>query len=317
MSKFSQILSESLRRNPLVGILLSVILFFSAQMLLVGLIAPMVGIPFGINSEQIIDILSGNLEGIPHSFTFFRLIQFLNQVVVWGLPAVLMASLLGPVETVLVLGAPRPRWLPLLAVVTMIASVPLVQWLYLPAEALQFPESLAWLEEMLKEQEEISEKALMGMFRQEGAGILVLNLAVFALMPAICEEFFFRGYLLSHARSSWGVHVSVWLVAALFSLVHFQALGFFSRMILGGFLGYFVVYGNSIWASVAAHFAFNGTAILAQVFAPVTEAGTPIEATPEQQRPIWYLALLSAMATAWLLTRYQQVASSPQSDPSV
>ncbi|MDP5170109.1 MAG: CPBP family intramembrane metalloprotease, partial [Bacteroidia bacterium] len=118
-------------------------------------------------------------------------------------------------------------------------------------------------------------------------------------------------YMLGHVRSRWNVHLSVWVVAIIFSFIHLQALGFFSRLLLGGFLGYFVVYGGSLYSSIAAHFVFNATAILAQAFVDPAE----VEAiSADAAKPAWYLALISAVLTAFLLNRYRQSAEEATPD---
>ena len=311
MSDQQSVFATVLRRNPGYGFLVALVLYLLLQMVLVAVVAPLLGQLFGLDSSGVEAILAGDLSSSEHAHTYFRLIQFLNQAITWGLPAILLASSLGSAREVLALRAPRPSWLPLLAMGIMIVSIPVVQWVYLPESVLDLPDSMAELEEILKAQEELGQKTLIELFSQEGALPLIANLFVFALMPAICEELFFRGYMLSHARSKWNLHVSIWVVAAIFSFIHFQIPGFFARFLLGGFLGYFVVYGGSLFSSIAAHFAFNGIAILGQALA---DPDIPVP-SGEEARPVWYLALGSALLTAFLIQRYSQVA--PPSDPDL
>jgi membrane protease YdiL (CAAX protease family) len=91
---------------------------------------------------------------------------------------------------------------------------------------------------------------------------LVLNLLLIAVVPAVLEELFFRGWMLSTLRRMASVHVAVWVSAVLFSLLHFQVLGFVPRLLLGAVFGYLVVWGHSLWPAVVAHLAFNGLQVI-------------------------------------------------------
>jgi membrane protease YdiL (CAAX protease family) len=55
----------------------------------------------------------------------------------------------------------------------------------------------------------------------------------------------------------------VWVTAFIFSFIHFQFYGFLPRAILGVALGYFYVYGKSLWIPIWAHFLNNATSVLA------------------------------------------------------
>lgn len=94
---------------------------------------------------------------------------------------------------------------------------------------------------------------------------LLINLLVVALVPAICEEFAFRGVLQNQlAKATRNPHVAIWLTAFVFSFVHFQFYGFIPRMLLGAFFGYLVLHSGSIWAAVLAHFINNAAAVFSK-----------------------------------------------------
>lgn len=303
MSLLRDVFTQALRRSPLSGFLLALILFMLAQMVVGGLVAPLVGWLLGLDRGLLPEIVSGQFEVHPSARLVFQVLQFFNQLLVWGLPAVLLASWLGKPGEVLQLRLPKPVWVPLLAGLVMLVALPLVQWTFLPANSIQLPSFLQPLEQAMLDQESQVQRALMGMFTQGGAAALPFHLLVFAIMPGLCEELFFRGFLLAHTRRHWNVHLAVWAVALLFSLMHFQVLGLFSRLLLGGLLGYFVVYGGSIWPAVIAHAIFNGVAVAATVLAAGSlEESAPL---PEEARPVWYLALASGLLTAFLMNRYR------------
>ena len=89
------------------------------------------------------------------------------------------------------------------------------------------------------------------------------TLITVALLPAICEEFAFRGIIQPlTARWTNNIHAGVWMGAFLFSAIHLQFQGFLPRMIIGAGLGYLVVFSGSLWPAIAAHFFNNAGAIV-------------------------------------------------------
>jgi len=90
--------------------------------------------------------------------------------------------------------------------------------------------------------------------------VLVFFLAV---VPALCEELFFRGYALSGLRSSLGKTGSVVVVAIAFGMTHYSAQRLVTTAVLGLLLGLLVVQYRSIWPAIIAHFMHNAVSITA------------------------------------------------------
>lgn len=89
-------------------------------------------------------------------------------------------------------------------------------------------------------------------------GMLLSCISIVIIAP-ITEEYLFRGalqgWLLSKVKN---VHVVVWVVAFIFSMIHVQWSGLLARLILGAMLGYTALYGG-IWLSVLLHLLNNLT----------------------------------------------------------
>ncbi|WP_337173086.1 ABC transporter permease subunit/CPBP intramembrane protease [Paludisphaera sp.] len=93
---------------------------------------------------------------------------------------------------------------------------------------------------------------------------LPLAIAVFALVPAICEEAAFRGFILSGLRTGRRTRSAIVLSALLFGLLHvFLSLfqQFFHAAILGVLIGLIAVRSRSLWPGVAFHAVNNGLAV--------------------------------------------------------
>ncbi len=144
----------------------------------------------------------------------------------------------------------------------VVSAFPLIGALSEWNQSLVLPDSLSWLEEWMLAGEQKAEKIIQAFLEHNTSGDLAINLIVMAVLPAITEEFLFRGTIQPLLiRKFKNVHWGIWTTAALFSAVHFQFYGFFPRMLLGAVFGYLVVYGGSLRYSILAHFLNNGIAV--------------------------------------------------------
>ena len=98
-------------------------------------------------------------------------------------------------------------------------------------------------------------------------GLLLMVLAV-AVIPAICEELFFRVGL-QQLLGKWfrNDHVAVVVTALIFSFVHFDMDGFLIRFVMGMVLGYVFLYSRSLVPNVMLHFVNNALSTVSMYFA--------------------------------------------------
>ncbi|QMU29948.1 CPBP family intramembrane glutamic endopeptidase [Adhaeribacter radiodurans] len=92
---------------------------------------------------------------------------------------------------------------------------------------------------------------------------LLLNLTVFSLIPAFCEEVFFRGTMqplwYKCLPKPW---LAVFITAFLFSLLHFQFQGFLPRFLAGVVFGGIFYLSGSLWLSISSHILYNSSVVL-------------------------------------------------------
>ena len=132
---------------------------------------------------------------------------------------------------------------------------------------MQLPDSMALIESLMRKSEDLAREATMRLLSEEGILPLIVNIIVIAVMAGVAEEFFFRGALLPVVkRIVKNRHVAIWLVAILFSAIHFQFYGFVPRMLLGALLGYLMYWSGSLWIPVFAHFLNNAIAVVGIYF---------------------------------------------------
>lgn len=98
---------------------------------------------------------------------------------------------------------------------------------------------------------------------EQGIVSQIKKIVTMALFPALFEEMYFRGALLPITINITGGrrNTSIWIVAIIFSAVHFSITGFLSRLALGVGFGYLYSYGRGLKLPILAHFINNMLAI--------------------------------------------------------
>ena len=116
----------------------------------------------------------------------------------------------------------------------------------------------------------------MNMVRFESSDQLLYGLFVMAIIPGVAEELIFRGLIQRLLiTKNYNPHVVIWCVAALFSAIHFQFLGFLPRMLLGGVFGYIYWWSGSMTFPMVAHVLNNGFTLLMMHSLRISTLGTP------------------------------------------
>ncbi len=82
-----------------------------------------------------------------------------------------------------------------------------------------------------------------------------------AVIPPICEELFFRGYLM-HRFAALGAPLAIGLQALLFTVFHLDLYGLVVYLVIGVVLGILRVWSGSIWPAVALHAVNNALGVV-------------------------------------------------------
>jgi len=152
------------------------------------------------------------------------------------------------------------QWLMLATLISLSMSPALDMSFRLNEWALIEGSSLhVWAEGLEKQAAELTQSMLSF---QDSTPLWPVVVSV-ALLPAICEEWVFRGTLQPIvARATKNYHAGIWISAVLFSAIHMQFFGFLPRLLLGASFGYLVVHSGSIWPAILAHFVNNVSVVL-------------------------------------------------------
>jgi uncharacterized protein len=128
-------------------------------------------------------------------------------------------------------------------------------------------------------------------------GILLFALLNIAMIPALCEEVLFRGYVMRAFEKSWGIVASIVISGIVFGMFHIQLGNLLPLATLGIILALMTWLSNSIWPAVIAHFINNGMAVLIGLTYPEMLFR---EMTSEILPPLWLL-ILSILFTLLLI----------------
>lgn len=90
----------------------------------------------------------------------------------------------------------------------------------------------------------------------------LIMVAFLALLPAICEELFFRGFALNGLRGGVGKAGAVLVVAIAFGVYHHSVHRLAVTVGLGLLFGLLAVQYRSVWPAIVAHLLHNGLSVL-------------------------------------------------------
>lgn len=207
-------------------------------------------------------------------------------------------------------GLHRPRLSILLWVFfIMLAMLPGISGINELNQKMTLPGFLKEVEVWMRQMEDEAAKTTEALLTMKSIGSFLITLFVVAIVPAICEEFLFRGAL-QRTLLRWikNPHIGIWLSAVIFSAIHFQFFGFFPRLFLGAAFGYIYFWTGSLWYTVFAHFLNNGFAVATAWYFQLK--GQSSQAAGEAQMPVqWYGYLISILITVVLFKQLKDRAA--------
>lgn len=199
-----------------------------------------------------------------------------------------------------------------LVIILALAMLPVSNMLAELNSMIVFPGFMSDFETFLRASEKETAQITHSFIYAPDIRVLLINILIIAVIPAIAEEFFFRGAL-QGILSQWlrNAHIAIFVTAFIFSLIHFQFFTFVPRFFLGVVFGYLMYFSGNIWIPVLAHFINNAAAVIVYYF--ITSGILP----PESENVggsgtvIWFASGLVISVFAFLAvcrkTRVQEV----------
>ena len=292
--------------HPVTSLILLLALVFAGSILF-GIISVIIGL---IVTGGFADI--GNLEsllaGSASNTDFMKIVQAGSSIGMFVLPSLLMGVIERRRYNYLHFNAPVPPMLWFMIVGILFFAAPIFEQAIKLNERLVLPEALSGLEAWMRIKEAELERLTNLLLADTTYWGLFINLVVVAVIPAIGEEFLFRGCLQGIlVRWLKNPHAGIWLAAIVFSAIHLQFYGFLPRMLLGALFGYLLWWGKNIWLPVLAHFINNATATISAFY--LQRQGKSLYEMDFGDQIPPYLYFISFALTALLLYQYHKTAA--------
>lgn len=190
------------------------------------------------------------------------------------------------------------KWLLALAGVAVYALLmPFVDWLGVWNNHWNFGQMFSAMSE---EYNQMFIKIIKGTVDTGFIGLLMM-IVVLAVLPAICEELFFRVGM-QQLLGKWfrNDHIAIVVTAFVFSFMHLDMSGFLVRFVMGLVLGYVFLYSRSVVPNVMLHFMNNAVATISTYVA--LRNGTSMAELEEPWMWHWLpttLCTIAALALFW------------------
>lgn len=196
-----------------------------------------------------------------------RFVTIIGQILFIFLPALFFSKwIYGDISKIISIKLPRLKEL-LLFVLGIIILTPLLQsYLYLQnyiidrlADSSEFINSIKYFLDSLNE---LLEKTFSNLIRADNIPEMLLVIITLAIVPAICEEVLFRGYIQRSFQFKYKGFVAALLTAIFFALYHFNPYGLIPLAIIGFYLGYAAYASQSLFIPMVLHFLNNFIAVM-------------------------------------------------------
>lgn len=148
----------------------------------------------------------------------------------------------------------------------------------------------------------------------KGDHVMIITLFHIGLVPAVCEEILYRGYVLRAFEKSWGIWVAIVFSGFLFGLYHLQLTNLLPLASIGMLLAYVTYVSDSIYPAILAHLINNGGSVIMASYYPDSSIA---EMTPESMPPLWALAVGTILTGYLVVYMYRQMQNQRGGSPDV
>lgn len=149
------------------------------------------------------------------------------------------------------------------AIIVLLVASPALNYIIDWNQSWQLPESMAAVEEYMRNMEERAQAATELLLGGHSVGSLIMSVLIVAVLAGFSEELFFHGALQRILMATRiNAHVVIWLVAFIFSAFHMQIYGLVPRMLLGAFFGYLLWWTRCLWIPVFMHIFNNAVVVV-------------------------------------------------------
>lgn len=216
---------------------------------------------FHISIKEITNLAFSDL--VNSNIGLLKYLQFFQALGSFLVPAFILGFIFSGSATSYLRINQNPRFYTLwLVIISLIIAIPIINYSGYLNSKLELPSFLSGVEKKMVHLEQEAAKLTELLLRSSTTSDYLVNLLIIAVLPALSEEFIFRG-VIQKLFTEWtkNSHLGIFIGAAIFSFLHLQFFGFLPRLLLGIYFGYLFFWTNSIWVPVLAHFINNATAV--------------------------------------------------------
>mgnify|MGYP000985871386 CR=1 FL=1 len=109
---------------------------------------------------------------------------------------------------------------------------------------------------------------------------LIFALIAGAILPGLCEETLFRGFLLKNLENKFGLSLSLIISSIVFSSLHFNPIQIIPLFIISVYLGYLAIKSNNLIIPIIGHILNNSISIIVINIDNSNEFENQIESIP-------------------------------------
>lgn len=128
-------------------------------------------------------------------------------------------------------------------------------------------------------------------FSSGGVVFFLLTVLGVALMPALAEEFLFRGYVQSRLLRAWPAWAAILVSGVLFAAAHMDPIQSFGVLPIGIWMGIVAFRTNSLLPAIGCHLVNNTYALIAMRLTSTFANGDPDEIDMTRWEP-WAMVLV-------------------------
>jgi len=243
-------------QNPFIQLLVTLMVLLIISFVLLGITMLAGRIIFGIGLG---DINTDFHEISSLQRAYIKFIQAFQHISIFLIPALCVSYLMtGNISKYLRLNSLPGLRLSILVLFLAMVLIPFIADLGIWNSKLILPSWLSGLEEWMSRKETEAAKLTGWLIYSGSIAGLIINILIIAVLPALGEEFLFRGLLQDIFTGLFkSPHIGIIFTALLFGIFHLQFYGLVPRMVLGLVYGYLFYWSGTIWLPVFAHFLNN------------------------------------------------------------
>lgn len=258
--------SDFSSQKPIIQLFISFSVIIIAGTLLFYLFLLAGALLFNTDVPKMLSVSSSDANAI--DISILKYMQVSQQMAMFVIPALFLGYIFkGGKASFLKLDLFPQAGNIIIVIILTVMIIPLNSYTGLLNSKMDLPDWLSGVEHWMKTKEDTATSLTGLLIKTNGLNDLVINIFILAIIPAIAEEFVFRGILQQILcklfRSN---HAGIWIAAIFFSAVHMQFFGFIPRLILGLCFGYLFFWTGNLWLPIIAHFINNLVPVLMSWF---------------------------------------------------